>query len=104
MIFFKRANFLVCDIYLFPVFKKAIVCVRAVSGPSSPEQMSAVGITGWRLVLGTGMVQNRRRCQFDRVVKSWAVVQMLPRSGHELLFLSELFQSQMTETQPQKEH
>ena len=69
-----------------------MMCVRADSGLSSPEQMSTVGIIdGCGLLLGTGKIRAEDDASLIEWLRSWALIQMLPLPGREILFESELF-------------
>ena len=71
-----------------PFCRKVMMCARAVSGLSSPQQMSAVGIIdGHGLLLGTGMkIRAGDDASLIEWLGSWALIQMLPLPGHETLF------------------
>lgn len=65
-----------------------MMCVRAVSGLSSPELVSAVGIIDRRgLLLGIGMkIRAGGDASLIEWLRPWAFIQMLPLPGHETLF------------------
>ena len=70
-----------------PFRRKVMMCARAVSGLSSPQQMSAVGVIDGRgLLLGAGVkITAGDDASLIEWLRSWALTQTLPLPGRETL-------------------